>query len=319
MSMEKRPLGDTGFNITALSYGAMELRKMEEGAASRLLNAVLDQGINYIDTSPDYGPSEAMIGKAIAHRRDEYVLATKCGCNVDAAGQHLEPRHIYSRAQLMKNVENSLRLLRTDHLDVWQVHTIMPEDLPGAALDDVLGAMSDLQRQGKVRAIGCTYKTGKIHDGDLYPAGFSVTAMKHFLSCDAFRVMQPVYGALARGCEDLIAEAAGRGVGVVARGSFPRLPGQPGENPRRLGTGRTARAGRPGDVPDPFRPEPSRGGDHARGDQELGASRGQYRRCRPRPAIGGGLPGGQKASRRDRDQGGRSVTPYRSPFGEVRP
>ena len=96
----------------------------------------------------------------------------------------------------------------------------MPEDLPGAALDEVLDAMSDLQRQGKVRAVGCTYRTGKIHDGDLFPVGFSVTAMEHFLSCHAFRVMQPVYGALARGCEGLISEAAAHGVGVVARGSF---------------------------------------------------------------------------------------------------
>ncbi len=72
--MEKRKLGNTDLPITALGYGAMELRLVgEQQEATRLLNAVLDGGINYIDTSPDYGPSEAYIGNAIAHRRSEYI------------------------------------------------------------------------------------------------------------------------------------------------------------------------------------------------------------------------------------------------------
>ena len=80
-----RPLGRTGADVTILSYGAMELRGRPRGPeiadedAGRLLNAVLDGGINLIDTSPDYGRSEELIGACIGHRRDEFFLASKCG------------------------------------------------------------------------------------------------------------------------------------------------------------------------------------------------------------------------------------------------
>ena len=96
--MEKRILGNTELLVTALGYGAMELRLIEEvREAKRLLNAVLDSGINYIDTSPDYGLSESYIGKTIAHRRQEFYLATKCGCNIDQHGKPLDPSHLWSR------------------------------------------------------------------------------------------------------------------------------------------------------------------------------------------------------------------------------
>ena len=81
-----RTLGRTGADVTILSYGAMELRGAPRGPeiadedAGRLLNAVLDGGINLIDTSPDYGRSEELIGTYIGHRRDEFFLASKCGC-----------------------------------------------------------------------------------------------------------------------------------------------------------------------------------------------------------------------------------------------
>ena len=84
--MEKRTLGRSGLAITALGFGAMELRRLSTADAGTLLNTVIDSGINYIDTSPDYGPSEDQIGATIAHRRAEYILASKCGCNIDAAG-----------------------------------------------------------------------------------------------------------------------------------------------------------------------------------------------------------------------------------------
>ena len=112
--MEKRRLGNTGVSATVLGYGAMELRRLENvREAERVLNAVLDSGINYIDTSPDYGLSETYIGQAIAHRRHEYVLASKCGCNVNEHGKPFDPPHIWNAAQLQKNIENSLRLLKT--------------------------------------------------------------------------------------------------------------------------------------------------------------------------------------------------------------
>jgi aryl-alcohol dehydrogenase-like predicted oxidoreductase len=86
MTIETRPLRRTGTDVTILGYGAMELRGQPHGPATadedagRLLNEVLDAGINLIDTSPDYGRSEELIGRYLGHRRDEYFLASKCGC-----------------------------------------------------------------------------------------------------------------------------------------------------------------------------------------------------------------------------------------------
>src|ERR1700751_5234484 len=84
MSLSTSTLGRTGATVSKLGYGAMELRsnRLDQEAVDSLLNGVLDAGINMIDTSPDYGASEEHIGRAISHRRDEYFLASKCGCPV---------------------------------------------------------------------------------------------------------------------------------------------------------------------------------------------------------------------------------------------
>jgi aryl-alcohol dehydrogenase-like predicted oxidoreductase len=215
--MEKRNLGKTGLEVAALGYGAMELRHVgEQQEATRLLNAVLDGGINYIDTSPDYGPSEAYIGNAIAHRRDEFYLATKCGCNVDQAGKLLDPRHVWNRARLLANIENSLRLLKTDYVDVWQLHGPLPEELAGGKNDEVIRTMVELKQQGKVRHIGISFKNGGPGD-ELYPAGYG-KYIPEFASWGVFDVMQTVYGGLTRRNENLIARMAEQGIGMIIRG-----------------------------------------------------------------------------------------------------
>jgi aryl-alcohol dehydrogenase-like predicted oxidoreductase len=221
--MEKRNLGATGLAVTALGYGAMELRHVGEAEAKRVLNAVLDGGIHYIDTSPDYGPSEAYIGKAIAHRRDEFYLATKCGCNVDEGGNRLEPGHIWSREHLLRNIENSLRLLKTDHVDVWQLHGTLPAEMPGGQADPVIQTMQDLKRQGRVRYIGISLKNGGSND-PLYPAGYG-KYISGFVQWGVFDVMQVVYGGLTRRNESLIAHAAGKGLGMIIRGVVKRYYG----------------------------------------------------------------------------------------------
>lgn len=215
--MEKRTLGKTGPAITVLGYGAMELRSLGEQEAVRMLNGVLDGGINYIDTSPDYGPSEAYIGKAIAHRRDEFYLATKCGCNVDQAGKKLEPGHIWSREKLLANIENSLRLLKTDHVDVWQLHKPFPDELAGGRNDQVIQMMKDLKQQGKVRYIGISFMSGDPGE-ELYPAGYGFKYAQEFMQWGVFDVMQIVYGGLTRKNEMVITKAAGMGIGVIVRG-----------------------------------------------------------------------------------------------------
>ena len=215
--MEKRRLGNTGLSITALGYGAMELRHVDGSEAARLLNAVLDGGINYIDTSPDYGLSEAYIGQAIAHRRSEYYLATKCGCNIDPAGKGLEPPHIWSRQKLLENIENSLRLLRTDYVDVWQLHGPEPGELPGGKSDEVIQTLMDLKRQGKVRYIGMSFRNGKSSEA-WYPAEYAFNYSGEFMTWGVFDVMQMVYGGLTRRNENVITRAAGQGIGLIIRG-----------------------------------------------------------------------------------------------------
>jgi aryl-alcohol dehydrogenase-like predicted oxidoreductase len=217
--MERRTLGNTDLAVTALGYGAMELRQpgVDQEEAAYLLNTVLDGGLNYIDTSPDYGLSETYIGHAIAHRRDEFFFATKCGCNVDEHGKPFDPGHVWSREQLLRNVEHSLRLLKTDYIDVWQLHGMSPADLAGGKHDDVIKTMQDLKQQGKVRALGLSFRNGGPGD-KLYPAGFGYRDLKEFLTWDVFEVIQIVYGGLTRLNEMAIAQAAQEGVGMIIRG-----------------------------------------------------------------------------------------------------
>jgi len=217
--MEKRNLGKTGLSVAALGYGAMELRLagVDGRTAAHLLNTVLDNGINFIDTSPDYGLSETYIGRAIAHRREEYYLATKCGCYVDQYGKSYDPGHVWNRQQLLHNIENSLRLLNTDHIDVWQLHGLYPSDLAGGKHDEVIQTMQDLKAQGKVRVIGVSFRNGSKGEG-LYPAGFSFRDIREFMSWDVFEVMQTVYGGLTRLNEMAITQAAQQGIGMIIRG-----------------------------------------------------------------------------------------------------
>jgi aryl-alcohol dehydrogenase-like predicted oxidoreductase len=158
MAITTRPLGRTQADVTILGYGAMELSGLSRGPtitdedAGRLLNAVLDGGINLIDTSPDYGRSEELIGRYLGHRRDEFFLASKCGCLIELPADALPPYpHDYSPGNVRAAVEQSLRRLRTDRLDLVQVHmspdrarwrTTHGGDTPGAA------------GRGKVRFIG---------------------------------------------------------------------------------------------------------------------------------------------------------------------
>lgn len=219
--MEKRILGKTGLPVTVLGYGAMELRNLDGAEAARVLNAVLDSGITYVDTSPDYGPSEAYIGQAIARRRHEFYLASKCGCNIDAHGKGQEPGHIWSREKLIENLETSLRLLQTDHLDVWQLHGPRPDELDGGRLGPVIETMQQLKQQGKVRFIGISFKNGRAGD-ELHPAGYGWKYGPEFIQWGVFDLMQMVYGGLVRTGENVITQAAQAGLGMVIRGVVKR-------------------------------------------------------------------------------------------------
>jgi aryl-alcohol dehydrogenase-like predicted oxidoreductase len=207
-------LGRTGLRVTKLGYGAMELRGPDDGRArvvpadeaDVLLNAVLDAGINYIDTSPDYGVSEEHIGRAISHRRDEFFLASKCGCPIgDARG------HVFTRENVRAGVEQSLQRMKTDHLDVVQFH----HNPSRAELEahDAVGELEDLREEGKVRFIGVSGTHPNLNDQ---------------IAMGVFDVFQIPYSALEREHEDAITAATETGAGVVVRGGVARGIPDPG-------------------------------------------------------------------------------------------
>ena len=150
--MNHRNLGRTGMQVTPLCLGAMmfgEWGNPDHDESIRIIHRALDAGINFIDTADVYsrGESEEIVGKALAGgRRDNVVLATKVhGTMGDDPNQFGN-----SRRWIMREVENSLRRLGTDWIDLYQIHR--PE--PDTDIDETLGALSDLVRAGKVRAIG---------------------------------------------------------------------------------------------------------------------------------------------------------------------
>ncbi len=214
MIVKTRDFGNTGLAVTVLGYGAMELRHVDEHQAARLLNGALDAGINFIDTAPDYGPSEDMIGKFIANRRDEYFLATKCGCNVPHQGREDAPRHIWTGAQVRHNIEHSLKRLKTDYVDVWQVHSADPVEL---AESDVLETMLRIKEEGKVRHVAVSM-SGRA-------AGYGYGQLRPYLDgdWDEFEAIQVWYSALARASEKAMADAAQRGKGMIIRGVVRRV------------------------------------------------------------------------------------------------
>jgi aryl-alcohol dehydrogenase-like predicted oxidoreductase len=212
MTIATRRLGRTGADVTILGYGAMELRGQPRGPAvpdedaGRLLNAVLDAGINLIDTSVDYGRSEELIGRYIGHRRDEYFLASKCGCPIELPRDTPPPYpHDYSPANVRADVEQSLRRLGTDSLDLVQVH--MSPSRAQLDADDTVATLEDLRDAGKVRFIGMSGTLPNLPD---------------HIAMGVFDVFQIPYSAIQREHEDLITAAADAGAGTLIRGGVAR-------------------------------------------------------------------------------------------------
>lgn len=215
MTLVQRVLGPTGTAVSVLGYGAMELRGSEhmngpdllDEDIGRLLNAVLDQGVNLIDTAPCYGHSENAIGRHLGSRRAEYFLASKCGCPLSLSpGTNPGPdTHDLSAANIRAGVEQSLRRLRTDHLDLVQVH-LSPtrSEMEAAGTAAVLRA---LQNEGKVRFIGMS--------GNL-------PNLPEQIDMGVFDEFQIPYSALQPEHDALISRAAAAGAGVIVRGSTAR-------------------------------------------------------------------------------------------------
>lgn len=215
--MEKRKFGTTNMKVTVLGYGAMELAKLSEKEAVVLLNKVLDEGINFIDTSPCYGISEEYIGAAVSGRRNEFILSTKCGCVVKPEGVS----HTFDRPTFMGNIEHSLKMMKTDYVDILQIHAPMPQDIPGGENDDMILAMQEMKRDGKIRDVCITFKNSG-HSDPKYPDIYSYECLKAFKDWKCFDVIQLVYGGLTRKCEAGIDALKAAGKGVIARGSMKK-------------------------------------------------------------------------------------------------
>jgi aryl-alcohol dehydrogenase-like predicted oxidoreductase len=204
--MEQRTLGSTGISVSPLCLGAMmfgEWGNPDHDESIRIIHRALDAGINFIDTADVYsrGESEEIVGKALANgRRDDVVLATK----VHGTMGDDPNRRGNSRRWIVKEVENSLRRLNTDWIDLYQIHR--PE--PDTDIDETLGALSDLIHQGKVRAIGSS----------TFPASQIVEAqwVAQRRNRERFTCEQPPYSILVRGIEaDVLPTCRRYGMGVI--------------------------------------------------------------------------------------------------------
>ena len=220
VELTKRELGRTGLSVTMLGYGAMELRgaprarDTTEAEAETILNAVLDSGINYIDTSIDYGVSEERIGRYIGHRRDEYYLASKCGCLVAAppAPRGERSPHVFTRENIVAGVEQSLARMKTDHLDVVQFHSSPSQQTLGE--NGAVKALLELKDAGKVRFVGMSGTFPHLND---------------HIAMGVFDVFQIPYSAVEREHEAAITAASEVGAGIVIRGGAAKGAPSPGK------------------------------------------------------------------------------------------
>jgi aryl-alcohol dehydrogenase-like predicted oxidoreductase len=227
--MKRRILGGTGISVSEYALGAMMFGPWgnpDHDDSVRIIHTALDAGINFVDTADIYsaGESEVIVGKALkGGRRDGVVLATKfhnpMGEDPNTGGN--------SRRWIMRAVEDSLRRLGTDYIDLYQVHR--PD--PTTDIDETLSALSDLVRSGKVRAIGSsTFPADHIVE-----AQWTADRRGHI----RFRTEQPPYSILARGIEANVLPAAQRyGMGVLTWG--PLSAGWLSGRDVTAGTGRSA-------------------------------------------------------------------------------
>jgi aryl-alcohol dehydrogenase-like predicted oxidoreductase len=204
--MKLRTLGHTGMHVSPFCLGAMMFGawgNTDHDDCVRIVHAALDAGINFVDTADVYsaGESEEIVAKALAGgRRDNVILATKfhapMGADANMTGN--------SRRWIVREVESSLRRLRTDWIDLYQVHR--PD--PTCDIDETLGALSDLVHQGKIRAFGSS-----TFPGDQIVEAQWVAERRHR---ERFVCEQPPYSILARGIEAEVLPACQRyAMGVI--------------------------------------------------------------------------------------------------------
>jgi len=205
--VQYRSLGRTGIQVSPYALGALmlatEVGNPDPEESIRIIHRALDAGINLIDTADAYGDSEEVVGRALKGRRDNVVLATKVGRPIGS-----DPNcQGASRRWIMTAVENSLRRLQTEHIDVYQIHR--PD--PDTDIEETISALTDLVHSGKIRALG----TSGMPASDLVEAHW--VAERRGL--EQFHTEQPPYSILTRGIEREVLPVAQRyGMGILAWG-----------------------------------------------------------------------------------------------------
>ena len=226
--MQYRTLGRTGIQVSPYALGTLMFATTmgnDPADSARIIHKALDAGINVVDTADAYGDSEEVVGKALEGRRDDVVLATKFGRPI---GQNPN-RQGASRRWIVAAVEGSLRRLRTDHIDLYQLHR--PD--PDTDIEETLAALTDLIRSGKVRAIGASQTPA----ADIVEAQW--VAERRGLA--RFHTEQPAYSILSRGVErEILPTVQRHGMGSLVWGPLAQglLTGRNPGDLRRAGLAR---------------------------------------------------------------------------------
>jgi aryl-alcohol dehydrogenase-like predicted oxidoreductase len=206
-SPKKQPLGNTGLWISELGFGAWPIGgtmygPVEENEAIECVKAYLAAGGNFIDTARRYGHSEAILGKVLSQsgNRDQVILASKT-----FMGDSIE-----SIPNIRSELEESLRLLRTDYADLYYLH--MPPDDP-EIMNCALDEFEELKKEGKIKAIGASIKGPAV-------TGHTVNLCRQYIDSGRVDVIQVVYSILRQRCTEIFDYAHQKGVGIVARTSI---------------------------------------------------------------------------------------------------
>ena len=205
--MQQREFGHTGLHVSPITLGSWPMSgdrygRIDDSEAVSTIRRALEQGITSFDTAPAYGAghAEETLGAALDGRRDEAVITTKCGIVPSASGP---PGRNASRASILREIDDSLRRLRTDHVDVYLVH--WPD--PKTPLEETLGAMDEVQRAGKTRLVGVS--------------NFDVALLEQARQVRPIDVLQVGYNLFDRRMErEVFPYCREHGIGVMAYGSL---------------------------------------------------------------------------------------------------
>lgn len=187
--MEYRILGKTGLKISRMGFGGIPIQKIDAEGTKRVIHQLMDAGVNYIDTARAYTVSEEYLGYALEGIRDKFILASKC----------------YSRTKeaAAKDIETSLKNLRTDYIELYQIHNPSPAELEQVLQPDgALAALQEAKAAGKIGHIGIT-----LHSADLF---------KKALEFDWVETIMFPYNIVETQGAELIAQCARRNIGFIA-------------------------------------------------------------------------------------------------------